>query len=175
MKPLASGPLKLNSMGAVNGVGVVLAVLLGIILAIPKTKDAGPGFSDVQHLFYYVIPLPLLLILAYKRTLIDPAERRIRITKGIWPVVVQREIPYEDSAEILLDAMQLRAGRSYSAQLSLPSQKKPILILADGDEVQLQAVVDFARGAGFPLHAKKGMQKLAPDWVRAVVPDLHRS
>ena len=160
-------------MKAFNGLGIVVALLLAFILLIPKPKDnSDPGLSDVQHLFYFVIPLPVLMILAYKRILIDPSERQIQITKGIWPVVIRKEIPFEDIVEIQFDAMK---GRwiSYSAQLALPSQKKPILIFADGDEEQLRTMLDFARISNFKLHTAKGMQTFAPDWVRAALPELN--
>jgi len=158
-------------MKAFNGVGVVLAVLLAIALGIPKGKGAGVGFTETQHLFTYVIPLPALMILAYKRVSLDPSDRRIQITKGIWPFVVRTEIPFDDTVELHLDAMK---GRwiSYSVSISLPSQRKPVLILADGDEGQLWGILEFARSSGFGLHASERMQTLAPDWARTLVPEL---
>jgi len=166
--------LKLNAMKAINGCGVVIAVLVGFILVIPGGKGAGPGFAETQGLFYYVLPLPALMILATKRILIDPPERRIRITKGIWPFVFRNELPFEESPEIQLDAT---TGRwiSYSALLSLPNLHKPIPILADGDEDQLRSILDFARKAGFRLRAKDGLRKFAPDLAGAIDPDIRLS
>jgi len=111
------------------------------------------------------------MVLAYKRILLDPFERRVRITKGIWPIVVRKEMDFEDSAEIQLDATRMR-WIAYSAVLSLPGQEKPITILADGDEDQLRTILDFAGKAGVRLNAKEGMQKFAPDSIRAIVPEL---
>jgi len=159
-------------MKAINGPGIVIAVILAFILLLPKPKDnAAPGFSDVQHFFYYLIPLPVLMILAYKRIILDPSERRIRITKGVWPFLVPKEIPFEDSTEIQLDAMK---GRwiAYAAHLSLTNQKKPILVFADGDEDQLRTILDFASHAGLRVQAKQGMKKFAPGWAREIIPEL---
>lgn len=167
----SSTPLKLNAMKAINGVGIVIAVLLGIILGIPKGESAPPGFTETRHLFYFVIPLPVLMLCAYKRVVIDPSERRIKIAQGIWPITVRREIPFAESVEIELDAMK---GRwvSYSAVLSIEGQKRPILLLADGDGDQLRAIISFAKTTGFRLKAKDGMKKFAPESVRAEMPEL---
>ena len=161
-------------MKAINGVGIVIAVILAIILGIPKGENAPPGFTETQHLFYFVIPLPVLMLCAYKRVVIDPFGRRIQITKGIWPVTVRNEIPFADSAEIQLDAMK---GRwvSYSALLTLQGQKRPILLLADGDEDQLRSIVNFAQSTEFRMKAKQGMKSFAPEWARAAIPELNQT
>jgi hypothetical protein len=171
MLPNTSAPLKLNAMKAINGVGIVIAVILGIILGIPNVEGAPPGFTETQHMFYFVIPLPVLMLCAYKRVVIDPADRRIQITKGIWPITVRNEIPFADSVEIQLDAMK---GRwvSYSAFLSLDGQQRPILLLADGDENQLRSIVNFSQTTGLRLKPKQGMKSFAPDWARAAIPEL---
>jgi len=162
-------------MKAFNGLGIVIATILVFILLIPHPKDnSAPGLSDLQHILYFVVPLPVLMVLAYKRIILDPSERRIRITKGIWPIIVRVEMAFDDSAEIQLDAMQMR-WIAYSALLSLPGQKEPILLLADGDEDQLRTILDFARNARVQLQAKDGIRKLAPGWIQATMPELNRS
>ena len=57
---MSAAPLKMNVVRSINGVGIVLAVILGVILAIPNTPDAPPGFADTQHFFYYLLPIPVL-------------------------------------------------------------------------------------------------------------------
>jgi hypothetical protein len=157
-------------MKAFNGIGIVLGVILDFILLVPKPRDgSAPGISDVQHLFAFAIPLPVLMILAYKRVVIDPSERRLRITKGIWPGVTHKEVGLDDSAELQLDATKGQRWTSYSAHLSLQSERKPILLFADGDENQLRSVLEFAGKAGLRLSAKQGLLEIAPDRVRDMV------
>jgi hypothetical protein len=167
---LTSAPLKLNSMKALNGVGIVIAVLLGIILLIPKPSDgSAPGLADVQHYFTFAIPLPVLMILAYKRLRLDLAEQRLRITKGIWPFVAKVDVKLDDAAVIQVEAMNGQRWTSYTAQLVLQDQDKPILLFADGDEDQLRTIINFAGNAGLRLIAGQNLTEIGPDWARAAL------
>ena len=173
MNAMSAAPLKMNVVRSINGVGIVLAVILGVILAIPNTPDAPPGFADTQHFFYYLLPIPVLMILSYKRVLIDPSSKCVQFTAGLLPIVFKWKIPYEDSPKVLLDAMRLKYGNSYSAEMVLPSEKKPLALLVGGDESQLREIVNFAEKAGFPMTSKKGMKQLAPAWLKPKIADLN--
>lgn len=157
---------KINALREYNLVGVVVAVLTGLMTAIVFYGKTPNPDSRGQFIPFCLVfgAVAFFMVLMRSNTEIDLDRKVIRTGRGLGPIIAWKESSFSGSLSVVIGA---KKGRyvDYTAELIYNGDRR-VSLLAGGGVTSLESVVNLAERIGAQIQPGPGFMELAPERVR---------